>query len=394
MKYRLSRQELYKIQQAKSLEKLSFKQLATFFRQEEGVTNYKPDGLCQIDPRTGEKIIFNSARARRPHDNKVKVVSQNDSEDVSCAICNGETTSVIDVVDLTEGFTFINKNLFPAVYPFKDIINFPSIEHQWDETSFIKDIEIYGLHFLQWTSSFHNKDWHNMALEDRIIVMKRLASLEKYLLTESKGYVSTNRLWGDSDHSGFVSIIKNHGRLVGGSLSHGHQQIMLTNVMPRVFYNNWRFQQENGITFSSYMLQNNPYDLLIRDYGEAVLIIPYFMRRPYEMMLILKNTSKKYIHQLSEAEMTAVVEGWHDATRSIYEIMPRIARELAYNIITHIGPGAGIYFEFRPYTQETGGFEHLGFLICNENPKDAAVESRRVLVKLGMRELDAIENNG
>ena len=59
--------------------------------------------------------------------------------------------------------------------------------------------------------------------------------------------------------------------------------------------------------------------------------------------------------------------------------MPEIGRELAYNVITHNGPGAGIYFEFLPYTQETGGFEHLGLYVCQQNPKTAAARLRQLL---------------
>ena len=48
----------------------------------------------------------------------------------------------------------------------------------------------YGLHFLQWMSSLHDKDWHNMPLEDRVVVMRRLAALEKKLLADGTQYFS------------------------------------------------------------------------------------------------------------------------------------------------------------------------------------------------------------
>jgi hypothetical protein len=40
-------------------------------------------------------------------------------------------------------------------------------------------------------------------------------------------------------------------------------------------------------------------------------------------------------------------------------------------MVVHNGPGAGIYFEFMPYTQETGGFEHLRMWICQSTPAQA-----------------------
>lgn len=60
-------------------------------------------------------------------------------------------------------------------------------------------------------------------------------------------------------------------------------------------------------------------------------------------------------------------------------MMPRVGRELAYNVVTHNGPGAGLYFEFLPYVQEIGGAEHLGLFICQGEPYSAARQIRRCL---------------
>ena len=42
-------------------------------------------------------------------------------------------------------------------------------------------------------------------------------------------------------------------------------------------------------------------------------------------------------------------------------------------------PGAGIYFEFLPLTQETGGFEQLGLSICQSEPAVAAAQLRETI---------------
>ena len=120
-------------------------------------------------------------------------------------------------------------------------------------------------------------------------------------------------------------------------------------------------------------------EVTIRDYGPACLLVPYFMRRPYDMILVLTDTTKQYLHQLSKQDLMAVAEGWRDAIRAISSIMPAIGREIAYNVVTHNGPGAGLYFEFLPYTQETGGFEHLGLIVCQANPGQAAEQLRGVI---------------
>ena len=50
-------------------------------------------------------------------------------------------------------------------------------------------------------------------------------------------------------------------------------------------------------------------------------------------------------------------------------------------MIINNGPGAGLYVEFLPYTQETGGVEHLGLLVCQELPERAAARLREILSK-------------
>lgn len=365
----MSREALNKILESESVDQLSVPELFDSVRNDAELTNFRPDTLYQVDPRDGTVILYNSARARRPHDYPEPPAESKTA--TACPICEGKTTGVLDVADLSEGFTFINKNLFPVLYP-------PSGEIDARLADEAKSP--HGVHFLQWTSSLHDNDWHNMPVEDRVVVMKRLAALEKKLLYGSAEFMppspTTN---GDAQGHGFVSVFKNYGLMVGGSLSHGHQQICFSNVMPRAIQNNWRFLQERDELFADYMLRENPAELLIKDYGEAVLVVPYFMKRPYYTMLLLKDTDKQYLHQLSDAQLEAVTTGWHDAIRAMLTIMPKIGRAAAYNVITFNGPGAGLYFEFLPYTQEMGGLEQLGLWVCQGNPADVAGHFREIV---------------
>jgi len=127
------------------------------------------------------------------------------------------------------------------------------------------------------------------------------------------------------------------------------------------------------------MLRANPAPLLVRDYGPAVLVVPYFMRRPYDMILLVKDPRRRYLHQLDLRELKAVAKGWHDAIFAMRAVMPQVGREIAYNVITSNGPGAGLYFEFLPYTQEIGGVERLGLFVCQESPGRAAANLRDIL---------------
>lgn len=360
--------------EAQDVTKLSFEQLAQSVRQEPGLADFRPDGIFQIDPRNDERIIFNAARARRPHDNRPDKEASAEPPERECMVCQGETTGVLDVALLSEGVTFINKNLYPVLYP--DLQETPSSRAAPTPKS------ATGLHLLQWTSSHHDKDWHNMPLDDRIIVIQRLAALEKALLDQGAEELPVSP-HNPTGAPVFVSIIKNYGHLVGGSLVHGHQQIALSNLLPRRLLDNWRFVQTHGETFAAYMLRENPEPLMVRDYGPAALLVPYFMRRPYDMLLIIKDVRKRYLHELDVNEIAAVADGWHDAIRAIRAVMPSIGREIAYNVVTHNGPGAGLYFEFLPYTQEIGGLEHLGLYICQGTPEDAARRLRALLNEQG-----------
>ena len=358
MTQKLGREALDKILQAADVSSLSVRDLIALTREE--IEGYLPDGVYRVDPRNGDRILYHSSRGSRPHDNVPD--SETEIPERECTICQGNTTGVIDVRALSEGFTFINKNLFPILYPFE------------------REGMASGLHLLQWTSSQHDKDWHNLPQEDRVLVMERLAALEKTLLEGAGELPPTDLSEGSRDQDAFVVIIKNYGHLVGGSLMHGHQQIAFSNVMPRHFRDNARFEKEHSETFSSYLLRETPSELVVKDYGPALMVVPVFMRRPYDMMLLLKDASKGYLHQLDERELAALAESWHDGIRAIRAIMPRMGREIAYNVITNNGPGAGLYVEFLPYTQEIGGVEHLGLFVCQELPERAAVRLREVIV--------------
>ena len=50
-----------------------------------------------------------------PHDNHI--LNAKTPEQRECIICMGQTTQVLDMAKLSEGFTFINKNLYPIFYP-------------------------------------------------------------------------------------------------------------------------------------------------------------------------------------------------------------------------------------------------------------------------------------
>ncbi|MGA9533311.1 MAG: hypothetical protein WBR18_11395 [Anaerolineales bacterium] len=351
----LSEDRLKELLQAKELNELELDELVRLFRGEASLQEHLPSGRYAVDPRFGSRVLFNPSRARRPHDQIPAATNQGEAAE-TCPICRGNTTGVVDRAQLSAGYTFINKNLYPMLYPFES-----------------DDDLARGLHFLQWTSSYHNRDWHNLPAADRPLVLGRLAALERKLIS------GRNPFAAGSDSGPYVSIIKNRGTIVGASLSHGHQQIAVSNVMPGWTAANARFEQAQGVPFSQFVLKSAPASLMIRDYGQAVLLVPPFMKRPYDMLLVNKDPSKAYLHQLDAAELAAIADGWHEATRAIHSVLGRMGREIAYNVLVSNGPGAGLYLEFLPYSQITGGYEHLGLYVCQSIPEMAAEDLRQAL---------------
>ena len=375
---------------ARNVDDLSIREIMDDILDDEQMAAFLPDSLCQIDPRTGDVIVYNSSRATRLHTTAATLPV--DNCDASCPICAAKSTGVIDLQPLSEGFTFINKNLYPILHP---------VEHLQDDAKgmplypdpFHHGRSSYGMHLLQWTSSIHDRDWHNMPLADCLVCFDRLAALEHKLLTDSEGFMPPSdrvlqklpHRTGEPDMAsgpktyGYVSIIKNFGHAAGASLSHGHQQIGFSNIMPQRYFNNYSFMQRNGQTFSEYMLRENPQRLMVRDYGHAVLVVPYFMKRPYNMLVLLKDHTKQYIHQLTADERRDMVRAMVAAIQAIITIMPQMGKAPAYNINVNNGPGAGVYLELLASTQLTGGFEHIGLWVCQANPNEVAAQLREVV---------------
>ena len=354
---KLSRQTANDLLISPRIQDLSRDQLLDLFLNNPHIQERLPLKTGETDPRSNERIIFNPSRAARPNSSTIK------PKDDICPICHGNTTPIVDLADLSTGFTFINTNLFPAVYP-----HLHQLDNQKDNSGF----PAWGMHFLQWTSSHHDQDWHNMDLADLSVVISRLGALENYLI----------EIFAEELDQYSVSIIKNGGLGAGGSLAHGHHQIIFSNQFPRRMVENQRFEEEHGQLFSEYILEENPTELVLRDFGEAVLLVPYFMRRPFNMMLVMKNTSLQYLHQLSTPEINSLCNGWKAAVQIINQVMSQINLEISYNILTHNGPGAGLYFEFLPRSQTEGGFEQLGYSICQSSPRAAVGIIRKLDINL------------
>lgn len=367
MRHHMTEKNLHSLIQCEDISTLDSQDLIDLFREEEKLVEHAPDGFCQIDPRNGERVLYSTIRASRPHDNRPDS-QKGDNPEEKCVICRGNTTGILDYASLSEGFTFLNKNLYPILFPEEG--RFPVPESALDPEMHLRSqgIPAHGFHFLQWTSTYHDVDWHNLPPKDQEIVLSRLVRLEATLLREWPGT--------------YVSIIKNGGHQVGGSIEHGHQQILLSSIAPRRIREDQRFEKEHQESFSGHIIRNNPPELLLRDYGDILLMVPFFMRRPYDMILAVKDPSKSRLHHLTDQELAQLARGWHEAIRLIHLVMPTIHKDTAYNVTVHNGSETGLYCEFLPYTQATGGYEHLGLSLCHATPPNAAQTLRELLPEI------------
>lgn len=369
MRQELSLEDAKKIKLSFDIEHLDFSKIVENINNDETLQKFSPDGICQIDPRNGNLVIYNSARAKRIHTTSDTAPPP---EMARCPICDGKTSEIFDLVEQSEGFAFINKNIYPIFHPIKEL-------PQEDADYFLhQDLEhkgraSYGFHLLQWTSSIHLRDWHNMPFDDALISFKQLAKVEELMLCQPTTFMERSSTQIEQQTvSGYISIVKNHGAAAGASLTHGHQQITYSNILPQRFFNNLRFRRRNKKSFSQFMLEENPKNLFLKDYGDVVLLVPYFMKRPLDMLLIVKNTSKRYLHQLNHRERSQVTKGIQQATQAIFALMEKMELAPAYNMIVNNGPGCGLYIEFLAQTQKMGGYEQIGLFVCQASASESA----------------------
>ena len=94
MRQFLGWESLEKILQSWDLGTLSSAQISQYFLEDHQIDQFIPDGNYQVDPRNGDRIVYNTARAKRPHDNLPAILTTKEKD---CLICQGKTTYVVDV---------------------------------------------------------------------------------------------------------------------------------------------------------------------------------------------------------------------------------------------------------------------------------------------------------
>lgn len=363
-----------------SLDDASYGDLVRALLAEKEITRFQPEHLCAIDPRNGERVVYSLTRARRPHDNRPEAGNGGEEkarpEETPCPVCLGKTTGIIDEAPLSEGLTFINKNLYPMLYP-QDWDPDVVVEEPGRVQPQVEAERAVGMHLLSWLSDHHDPELHDAPVEDVARVLARLAALEEKLLHAPDSGLPLVSDGGGGPHRGFVGIIKNFGHLVGGSLAHGHFQIIHGNVRPRKILEDARFLANHGRPFARFLAEENPENLTVAEWGPFKAVVPYFMRRPLDTFIVARRGCGEYLHHLGEEDLESLAVLLRVTLGAIVETMPRMGKEATYNLVLHNGPVGELYVEILPYTQETGGYEHLGIAICQGSPSSSADELGR-----------------
>lgn len=365
---KLSKNKAEELCDFNDISKVSIQDILDSLLNEEDIRKFTPDGECRIDPRSGLRILYSEKRAKRPHDNKPADSPSVSRPAIPCPVCEGNTTRIIDMHPLSQGFTFINKNLFPILYP----EGTPDKQFNFLNPPLTAEpASAYGFHFLQWPSNRHEMDFENMPAEDSRIVLERLSIFENKMLHSDINGLTSTSAYETPPHSGFSGIIKNYGHLVGGSLSHGHIQIAFTNIMPRVIADDIHFRDSHSKTFIQFLASANPENLALEKRDHFTAAVPFCMKRPLQT-IIYYNGDEDYFHHIPHPHLDDCAVLLKKNIASVISIMEAIGREPAYNIIFHSGPGCEFYLEILPYTQETGGYEHLGLFVCQGSARSTA----------------------
>lgn len=368
-------QQLPQLAHQPDITEYNFGNLLSFLVDDRHVHGRNAEDLCQLDPRDGSMIIYAEHRSLRQDEHQAKDSINQDNKTLLstiCPICAGKLTNVVDYAKQSEGFTFISQNMYPVLYPKNLRPDETAVQSLYPDPKHLGRAA-FGFHLLQWTSSIHHLDWHNIPLSDALICMQRLSALEEKVLKQSAGYMPLSNM---EDHfHGYVSIIKNYGAAAGASLTHGHQQIAFSNIMPQRTFNNCRFFQRHGKTFSEYLLSDNPESLTIAEYASVKIVIPYFMRRPFNVMILL-DTQAEHLHQLSARILANMTMAMQKVIQTFHRLLPALGREVSYNMAIHTGPDNNVYVEFFPIIQASGGFERIGLWICQLSAQNAAAQFR------------------
>lgn len=299
--------------------------------------SHRPSGYA-FDPRNKAIRPYCPSRSKRPNIYFGKS---------PCSICTGDTTPFILAKEISDNeYAFVNENPFPFLNP------------DGSEDILQRKDRLRGLHLMLWHSTEH-KDIHELSYEDGKVTFDLLADLEE-ILVEVYGFQE-------------VQVIKNSGLPVPDSGLHGCYQVAALNQIPKRIFDDLNFYEERNLSFSTDLQRINSHALKIKDYGTVVTMVPYCMRKPFEVIMCTKDRERVYptenmansFRYLSPEERFDFAKATSDISYTLSLLMPAMNMTFEYFFMAHttilkdksIGP---MYMEATPSSQRDAGFERAG----------------------------------
>ncbi|MDG2148356.1 MAG: hypothetical protein P8N09_02415 [Planctomycetota bacterium] len=302
---------------------------------------HPPARTMAREERDGFPIVYSETRAQRL-----------DIPDDVCVVCEEQTCPVVDQIHLPgDDVAWFTPNLYPITYPHEEA-----------------GAESRGIHLVHWSSLRHDKGLGGSDRATATALLQHLARAEEFLLHHAPSDFPDR----GEGHRGHVGIVKNRGHLVGGSVQHDHQQVMLSAAVPS--------EPPRIAGLAHRLLDETPEELIIDcTDGAATTLVPSFMRRPLQTFIVPHGDETGWLHHMEPSALEALAVALAQLTAITDTVMTERWGEPAWNLILHTGPGTGPLIEMRPFTQPLGGFEHLGLYLCEELPATSAGRLREAL---------------
>ncbi|MFH1308347.1 MAG: hypothetical protein ABIH72_05845 [archaeon] len=315
------------------------------------------------DPISRDIVVFCPERDQIPANitELQTTLAQTKDKSQSCRICEGKTTKIEGVKRTGQDtFTFYNKNPFPA-------LSRTGIENILPDSS-EPTKKLVGENYLLWVSNEH-KDIHQLSHKEHQACFELLAELE-----------------GELHGTGFVYIFKNTGAEAGASQEHGHYQIEFLNTLPRIIEENKKFAMTFNKSRVAHWLDSTPKELEVKDYENARIIIPPFMKTPWRAIILAKtNHPDKMLNLrgcMEDGGIQDLAAATSDMAYALSLLMPARGFPLSYKLIfhtqhTHLGRTGQMYIEVIPLLQKMGGSEEGGVYFPKDSPQKASERYRR-----------------
>ena len=333
--------------------------------------NYFPSEIRQ-DPTTGDWVIINSGRFKRPGG---KIVAKK-RKHLPLSRCpfedpiktgHGEPLFIIKKSLKGEWSTMVIKNKFPAV------LNGPL--KVWNE-GLHKIITGVGEAEIVLTRD-HKKSLAQLGLN----------AVKEFLLA----YLNRFRALSQDPKTEFIMGFMNYGPTAGASISHPHGQIISLPIIPPAISNQLKtaakyyYQKKRCLYCDLIKWERKEKKRVIKENKKFISVCPYTSKNAYQINIYpLKHQPDFKMLETEDIELLAEV--LLDALSRLFKLL----KDPDYNLMIHSGPikKSHPYFhwhlELIPRTELPAGFElGTGMEICGLDPDIASRQLKKIKIKNG-----------